>query len=967
MKLITVLVAAVMMIPIGTAAKEYKYQTVKGDLMGTRVYTLDNGLKVYLSVNKEKPRIQANIAVKTGSRNDPAETTGLAHYLEHLMFKGTHTFGVSDPVKEAPYLQDIENRYEAYRKLIDPAQRKAAYHGIDSVSQIAARYFIPNEYDKLMASIGSEGSNAYTSFDVTCYEENIPNNEIDNWAKIQSNRFQDMVIRGFHTELEAVYEEYNIGLANDGEKEYDAMFGKLFPTHPYGTQTTIGTQEHLKNPSITNIKNYFHRYYVPNNIAICMAGDFNPDEVIATLDKYFGSWKPSATLSRPEFGLQPSLAAPVDTTVIGLEAPNIMMAWRGEAGNSAEADTLNLMGDILSNGSAGLYDVDLEQTMKCMGVGAGTYELHDYSALLVEAFPKEGQTLKEVRQLALDEIDKLKRGEFDDDLVPAIINNKKLRYYRSLQDNKNRVGKLVDAFINDVPWSQQAGRIDRQSHITKQQIVAFANRFFTNGFVTVYKEQGTDSTQKKIDKPAITAIPTNRDMSSKYLNDIHNSQVKPIEPRFLDFKKDLTVSTTKNKLPLLYKQNTDDGLFTLAYYFKFGEESSLPLSYASDYLDYIGTQNKTVSQIKKEFYKLACSYGISVSDNTTSIYVTGLQENMAKATRLLDQLITTCKGDTATWNKFVAIQIKARNDRKSDQQANYQCLRAYGMFGPYNSFRHVMSDSQLRSTSPDQMTAQLHHLFGLQHTILYYGPLSLTDFNKTFATCHQVAKNLKPVPAGKEYIEQTTPKNEILLAPYDAKNIYMTMFHNENRVWNPAEYAVERVLGEYFGGGMNTIVFQELRESRGLAYNAYALYRTPWRKNHYENFFTHIISQNDKMMDCIRVFRQILDSVPQSQSAFEIAKQSLMKTLQAQRVTRFDVLNSYLGAQQRGLDYDINRTTYEKLPSVTLQDIVKFEQQNMAKKPMKYLILGDEKNLDIKSLERIAPIRRVSTDEIFGY
>lgn len=138
-----------------------------------------------------------------------------------------------------------------------------------------------------------------------------------------------MVIRGFHTELEAVYEEYNIGLANDGEKEWVALSKKLFPHHPYGTQTTIGTQEHLKNPSITNIKNYFNRYYVPNNVAICLAGDFDPDKTIAVIDKYFGDWKKSDNLSYPQYAPLPKLTAHVDTTVVGLEAPNIIgMAHR---------------------------------------------------------------------------------------------------------------------------------------------------------------------------------------------------------------------------------------------------------------------------------------------------------------------------------------------------------------------------------------------------------------------------------------------------------------------------------------------------------------------------------------------------------------------------------------------------------------------------------------------------------------
>ena len=473
-------------------AKAYNYQTVAGDPMKARIYTLDNGLKIYLSVNKEKPRIQTYIAVRTGSRNDPSETTGLAHYLEHLMFKGTKLFGTTNAKKEAAYLQDITQRYEKYRLLTDAAERKKAYHEIDSISQLAAQYNIPNEYDKLMAAIGSEGSNAFTSNDITCYVENIPSNEVDNWAKIQADRFQNMVIRGFHTELEAVYEEYNIGLSSDGRKQWNALNAKLFPTHPYGTQTTIGTQAHLKNPSIVNIQNYFKRYYVPNNVAICMAGDMNPDEVIATLDKYFGSWKKSQTLSYPTFAPQRDLKASVDTTVVGQEAENVLLAWKFNGAASMQNDTLTLVDKILSNGHAGLLDLDLNQSMKLLGSGSFVNALADYSSFCMEGLPKEGQSLQDVKQLLLAEVDKLKRGAFADDLLSSIINNAKRDYYKSLQSNRSRVSMLTDAFINNQKWKDVVNRLDRLAKISKQDIMAFANKHLKDNFVCVYKKQGED-------------------------------------------------------------------------------------------------------------------------------------------------------------------------------------------------------------------------------------------------------------------------------------------------------------------------------------------------------------------------------------------------------------------------------------------------------------------------------------------
>ena len=294
MKLLRHLLVLAIMIPfIAACGSKYRYESVAGDPMNSRIYTLDNGLKVYMTVNEAEPRIQTYIAVRVGGKNDPSETTGLAHYFEHLMFKGSEQFGTSDYAAEKPLLDEIEAKFEKYRTLTDPAEREALYAEIDSISLEASKLFIPNEYDKLMAAIGAQGTNAYTGYDMTVYVEDIPSNQIENWAKVQSDRFKHNVIRGFHTELETVYEEKNMSLTDDSRKSLEVMFASLFPNHPYGTQTILGTQEHLKNPSITNIKNYYKNWYVPNNMAICLSGDFDPDMMIATIDKYFGDMVPN--------------------------------------------------------------------------------------------------------------------------------------------------------------------------------------------------------------------------------------------------------------------------------------------------------------------------------------------------------------------------------------------------------------------------------------------------------------------------------------------------------------------------------------------------------------------------------------------------------------------------------------------------------------------------------------------------
>ena len=961
--------AAALLIALGATAqtRDYKYQSFAGDAMQTRIYTLDNGLKVYLSVNKEKPRIQTYIAVRTGSKNDPAETTGLAHYLEHLMFKGTDKFGTNNPAAEKPLLDEIQARYEEYRLITDPALRKQKYHEIDSISQIAAQYFIPNEYDKLMSAIGAQGTNAYTSNDVTCYTEDIPSNEVENWAKIQSDRFQNMVIRGFHTELEAVYEEYNIGIAQDNRKLWQSMSKMLYPTHPYGTQTTIGTQEHLKNPSITNIKNYFAHWYVPNNVAICMAGDFDPDKVIAIIDKYFGSWKPGADVKQPEFPALKAITEPRDTTVIGLEAETLWMGWRFDKGASLQADTLDIVANMLSNGKAGLIDLDIIQQMKMLGAWAGCESLHDYSAFIMAGTPKEGQTLDEVKALLLGEIDKLKRGDFSDDLLPSVINNRKLRYYTSLENNRSRADKFVDAFINERPWEVEVGTMDRISKMTKQQIVDFANRHFRDNYVMVYKRQGTDTTLVKIDKPAITPIPTNRDMVSQFVKDIQNSEVEPIQPQFIDFKKDLTFTETNKKLPVIYVKNTENSRFTLGFNYKFGETSDLRYQYAADYINYLGTDKLTAEQVKQQFYKLACSYGVRVSNRSINVSLSGLSENMNEALALLENLLKNAKVDQDAWTKLVELEAKGRNDMKLGQRTNFDRLVNYGIYGPYNPTRNDLSIEQLQQTNPQELTDLLKNLSGYEHTVLYYGPMTEKELATAITKFHQTPKKLAAVPEGKLYEMQATPQNEILIAPYNAKNIYMRMIHNEQRPWHADEAAVQSLFNEYYGGGMNTIVFQEMREARGLAYNAYAAYVAPSYKENPEYFFTHIITQNDKMMDCVNHFHSILNTIPQSEAAFKIAKEALTKQLASQRTTKFGLINAWLNAQYKGIDYDLNERIYKDLPAVTLQDIVNFEQKNMANKPYRYVILGDEKELDIEALQKIGPIKHLTTEEIFGY
>ncbi len=941
-------------------------QTVDGDPMKTRIYTLDNGLKVYISQNNEKPRITAHIAVNTGSRNDPAETTGLAHYLEHLMFKGSQRFGTTDYEAEKPYLDKISALYEEYRVLTDAEQRKAKYREIDSLSQIAAQFFIPNEYDKMMATIGSEGTNAYTSNDQTVYVEDIPSNELERWCIVQSDRFQNMVMRGFHTELEAVYEEKNISMAKDSWKCQEAMLRMLFPNHPYGTQSTIGTQEHLKNPSQVNIRNYFNKYYVPNNIAICLAGDIDADAAIAMIERYFGAWKPGSDITPPHYGELTPLTQPRDTTVLGQETETVIMAWRMKKAASLQNDTLTMVDYLLSNGDVGLIDIDLNQKMRVLGGGSFVWALKDHSLFALEGTPNEGQSLDEVRQLLMEEIEKVKRGEWDEQLLQSIVRNERLAELRSLDNNRARVSKMVDSYINGVEWQQQVEKMNRLSRLTKADIVQWANEHLGNAYICVYKRKGEDTTLVKIDKPAITPISSNRDLKSTMMADFERREVPEIQPQFVDFKKELTFSTTRKGLPVIYKHNADDERFSLTYHYDFGSEADKRYPVAADLSDLFGTKKLSVETIKRRFYDLACSYSISVSTKELNVSISGLQENMPEAVRLLDDVMHNMCPDTAVYSQYVGQVMKSRMEIRTNQGACNRALQAYGIYGKRNYCTDVMTPAELTATQPQVYTDLIKALSDLKHEVLYWGPASMDELKAIVDKDHRTHKTLTDGPKNVPYTYWPVTETQILMAPYDAKNIYMGMYILENKPFDVDRVPYIQMFNEYFGGSMNAVVFQELREARGLAYSAWATYNTPSRKEDKETYMQHIISQNDKMMDCISVFNEITDTIPQSEAAFSTAKSSLMKSLAAARTTKSAVIWRYLALRNLGLDYDIRSKVWNTLPHLTLQDIVRFEQENIRQKPMRYTILGNQSELDMEALRQLGPVTELSLDDIFA-
>ncbi|HEY8402803.1 MAG TPA: insulinase family protein [Cytophagaceae bacterium] len=945
----------------------YTYETVANDPLNARIYTLENGLKVYLSVYKDAPRIQTYIAVRAGSKNDPPHATGLAHYLEHILFKGTSKIGTSDWEKEKVELDKIEKLYEVYRQTKDEKEREKLYRQIDSISLVAASYAIANEYDKMVSNIGASGTNAYTFLEQTVYVNDIPSNQIEKWAEIEAERFSEVVPRLFHTELEAVYEEKNKGLDNDRRKVWEATLEGLFQKHSYGTQTTIGTVEHLKNPSITEIKKYFDKYYVPNNMAICMSGDFNPDEVIKIIDKNFGKLKakPVEPFIAPK---EDPIISPVVKEVFGPDAENVTLAYRfdGSLSKSKDPYYIQLISMLLTNGQAGLMDLNLNQKQKVLGAYSYSMTFNDYSFQILAGRPREGQKLEDVKALLLSQIDSIKNGKFDDWLLKAVINDYKMKKMKEYESNRLRADAFVNAFIGQENWADYVKEVDILESISKEELVDFAQKHYSENYVVVYKRQGTDTTIQKVPKPKISPVPVNREMQSEFYNQVMNKPSPSIEPVFIDYNKDLTSFTAKNKLPVIYKQNKENDLFDLYLVWEIGKRNDPRYALAASYLNYLGTKKYSAEELKKEFYKLGTSFSVSMNDDATYIQLTGLNENFSKALALLESLLKDPKPDQQALNDFIDGILKSRADNKLSKDAILKSAMVnYAMYGKESPFTNILSTEELKQTTAEQLTNLIKSLGSFKHRVLYYGPETSDGLNKKLSAIHKPS-GFKAPPAPKEFPRKDFNENVVYFVDYDMVQAEL-IFLSKSVPYDKTLVPSVALYNEYFGGGMGSLVFQEMRESKALAYAVYSVYANASKKEHPNYITSYIGTQADKLDEAVEGMNQLLEDMPQSEVLFKNAKAAIIENISSQRVTKSGVILDYERAQKLGLDTDIRKDIYNRVLNMEFKDIKTFHEKYIKGQQKVMLVVGSKDRINFEDLSKYGKVIELSKEEIFGY
>ncbi|WP_317900081.1 M16 family metallopeptidase [Aurantibacillus circumpalustris] len=942
------------------------YEQIPNDPLNARIYTLNNGMKVYLSVYKNAPRIQTYIAVKAGSKNDPANATGLAHYLEHMVFKGTDVYGTKDFEYESKEIKKIENLYEVYRTVKDEAERAKIYHKIDSISGLAAKFAIANEYDKMLATIGADGTNAFTSFDQTVYVNDIPSNQIENWLKIEAERFRNPVLRLFHTELEAVYEEKNRGIDSDGNKVWEALFSALFKNHTYGTQTTIGTIEHLKNPSMVEINKYYRKYYVPNNMAIIMSGDFDPDKVIKQIDKSFGS-VPSKPVDTYTFSPEKPIAKKIVKEILGPNPANVNLAWRFAGDGTSDADICTLIAGLLYNNTAGLMDINLNQAQKVLSSGNYFYPLKDYSFFYFNGEPKEGQSLEEVENLILSQIELIKKGTFPDWLITAVVTDLKLRKTKELESNDSRASTMMNAFVNDLTWKKAIESIERISKITKQEVIEFANKNFTSeNYAVAYKRTGEDKSIVKVEKPAITPVELDRENASAFVKDIERASPTPIEPKFLDYDKDINHLTLKSSIPLLHNKNIENSLFELYYKFDFGSNNDKLYPIAVKYIPYLSTADMSAAQIKQELYKLGCSFNVYCDNETIWISLSGLADNFEKSLKLFEKVLANPVVEQPVLENLIADIMKERNDNKLEKRIILnRAMTSYARYGTINPFSNVYSDVELTRISVEDIKKMILLIPKYKHKVLYYGPTEAELVKNSLNASHNVAKDLLEPVASLTFKEKVLDST-VYVVDYDMKQAEIMMLSNGSE-YNKNGVPLIYLYNSYFGGGMSSVLFQDLRESKALAYSTYSRYNQPNKLSKKYYNVSYIGSQADKLEEALKGLSDLLNDMPKADGSFSSAKDMILQEMRTQRITKADILFNYLAAEDLGNKADIRKDIFEKVKNYGFEDIKNFQLQAIAKKPRTVLVLGKKEGLNMKVLKHYGNLKFLTLEEIFGY
>lgn len=945
------------------------YQSQAEDLNALKVkeYRLENGLTVWLNEDHSQPKVFGAVVVKAGAKDCP--DTGIAHYFEHMMFKGTDRIGTLDYESEKVLLDSIAMKYDELAMTEDTAARARLQKEINELSIRSSEYVIPNEFNRLINRFGGSGLNAATSYDATIYFNTFSPQYMVQWAEINSERLINPVFRLFQSELETVYEEKNMYGDFIGGQVMDTLMARYFGPHPYA-YPIIGSTKNLKNPRLTEMHKFFEDYYVASNMALILSGDFDAQQVMPILEKAFSRIRSGNAPKQEKVMLPPFNGR--ETMKVKFPIPFIKamgLGFRGVSANHEDQVALNIAVNLLNNSNGTGYLDKLMVEHKLMGALAINESMNEAGILAVAIMPKLLiQSYSSAEKMVWDEINRVKNGDFSDEMFNSLKLEQKRQYASSLENIDSRATIMMNLFSQGKSWNDYLNEVARIESITKEDVVRVAQKYFSNNYLCVTKSTGKYP-KDNLPKPAFSpVVPRNADASSSYAKQLEKIPEQQVAPRIIDFEKDVKTSKLTPLVTLYTTPNPLNDIFTLNISYGIGALEQPELMQLTNYLQLLGTESLSFEQFRSRLQSIGSTLAFDVTPDAFVMKVTGFDNHIDETMKLVGDFIRHAKADDKKLRQIV-------DDAKVSEKAFFKsgdnvasALLEQVKYGDQSRYLRKLSLSQIKKLKGKDMLAIYDKVRSVQCDLHYCGTLPV---EKVIGTIRQhlplerttVASNS---PYYRELKQYDRPTVFFIDMPDMAQSIVYGYVKGDP-VDDKASRHASQLFSVYFGGDMSSLMFQEIREFRSFAYRTSGRYQLPnhAHKGTAGSFTAMLSTQSDKTLDALGVLDSLIREMPLKPERVEAVKQMLVNRINNDYPPFRNLSEKVASARMEGFDRDPAEEFLRDIATMDMQDISRFYREQISGRPVVYVIAGNRKHIDMKKLAEYGTIIKVKKKDIY--